>query len=245
MQVAGTANFTTTGYAVDLSAVTTGAGSFSLINYGAATTLTGSGLSDTITGGSGDDTLIGGAGNDTLNGGAGNDTLTGGAGADTFVVQSEYNNYYTDTITDLGNGADILQIVRVYNKYDTPTVNATLAAAWTATSATENQYGTVNLTSAGYAVDLSAVTFGTRGFSITNTGAATTLTGSAWYDTLIGGAGDDTLRGGLGDDYLTGGEGRDTFIVESGTDSITDLNKGLDVLQVSAGATANATLNAA
>ena len=70
------------------------------------------------------------------------------------------------------------------------------------------------------------------------------------------GGGDDTLDGGAGNDALTGGGGADLFIVNAGNDTITDLGRGRydytalqggyvaqDILQVGAGATANATLD--
>jgi Ca2+-binding RTX toxin-like protein len=60
-------------------------------------------------------------------------------------------------------------------------------------------------------------------------------------DTIDAGAGDDTITGGAGADTLTGGAGDDTFNVDDGTDSVTDLS-GSDVLVVSTGATANATV---
>ena len=218
----GTANITTSGLAVDLSAVTTGTNGFKVTNTGVATTLTGSALNDT---------LIGGTGDDTLAGGLGINTLTGGAGVDTFNVTG------TDTITDLGTGGADVLIVGAG-----ATANATVKTAWTASAATSNN-GTANITTSGLAVNLAAVATGANGFNVTNTGAAATLTGSALADTLIGGVGNDTLVGGLGNDSLTGGAGVDTFTVASGTDTITDLgNGGADVLTVAAGATANATL---
>jgi Ca2+-binding RTX toxin-like protein len=50
---------------------------------------------------------------------------------------------------------------------------------------------------------------------------------------LIGGAGNDSLSGGAGDDELTGGEGHDVFYMDEGTDTVTDLGNGADVLVVS------------
>jgi Ca2+-binding RTX toxin-like protein len=63
-------------------------------------------------------------------------------------------------------------------------------------------------------------------------------------DYVDGGAGNDTLTGGAGNDTLTGGTGSDRFNVDSGVDTITDLSVS-DILVVSAGATANATVTAA
>jgi len=97
-----------------------------------------------LTGSVNADTLEGGSGADSLNGGAGNDALTGGAGIDRFVI-----GLGTDSVTDLGNGgaADLLVVSAG------ATVNATLAAAWTATSGSSNA-GTANLVAAGFAVNL-------------------------------------------------------------------------------------------
>ncbi|WP_298189811.1 putative Ig domain-containing protein [Novosphingobium sp.] len=142
---------------------------------------------DTLFGEDGTDTLDGGADNDQLDGGYGNDTLTGGSGDDLFTVNDD-----TDTITDLGDGNDNLSVG------PGAIANATVVAAWAASSATIND-GTVNISTVGFAVDLGLAGGGT-GFNVTNTGAATTLTGSAQNDTLTAGVGADTLIGGSGDD---------------------------------------------
>ncbi|NBS40979.1 MAG: calcium-binding protein, partial [Betaproteobacteria bacterium] len=92
-----------------------------------ASTITGGSGSDSITGGSGNDSLAGGAGSDSIGGGAGDDTITGGAGADTFIIAAG-----TDSVTDLGNGADVMVVSAG------ATVNATVGAAWTATSVSSN-----------------------------------------------------------------------------------------------------------
>jgi Ca2+-binding RTX toxin-like protein len=221
---AGTANLSSNALAVDLS-LAAGTVGYSVTNTGAATTFTGSAFADSLTGGAGADTLNAGAGNDTLSGGLGNDSLTGGAGIDTFNITSG-----TDTITDLGvGGSDVLAVSAG------ATATVTVGAAFTATAATTNS-GTANLTTAGFGVNLNLAT-GTTGYTLTNTGAAATLVGSGFADVLTGGAGADTL---------TGGAGIDTFNITSGTDTITDLGVGgSDILAVSAGATATATVGAA
>jgi uncharacterized delta-60 repeat protein len=77
------------------------------------------------------------------------------------------------------------------------------------------------------------------------------ILGTAAVNTLKGTAGWDTLDGLAGDDKLTGGDGLDTFLVTSGHDTILDFNlltkgaSGNEILQVSAGATADAMLKAA
>lgn len=63
------------------------------------------------------------------------------------------------------------------------------------------------------------------------------LTGTAGRDVITGTAGDDAILGGLGADTLSGGLGRDRFIYTSlrdATDSITDFQPSIDVLDLAA-----------
>jgi Ca2+-binding RTX toxin-like protein len=201
--------------------------------------------------------ITGNAGNNSLTGGLGNDTLVGGKGNDTFIVVAGI-----DTITDLGKGgADVLTVS------SGATANATVTAAWTATSASTTA-GAVNITTSGFAVNLAAAT-GT-GYVVTNIGGGTALTGSSssdgltggvGKDTLVGSAGNDTLMGGKGADSLTGGSGTDTFVFTTGDsgqtasfDIIRDYFKGAvgtgDLIDFSAnltigGSAATATANQA
>lgn len=195
-----------------------------------------------LVGTSGRDTLTGGAGNDTLTGKAGNDTLTGGLGVDKFVVDAG-----TDTIKDLGSGGADSVLVSVG-----ATAKATAVTNWTATSLTSNT-GTATVVSGGFNLNLAAA-IGPNGWQLSNAGNTqqVTLTGSAQADSLVGGtaadtlsggAGNDTLTGGVGADLLTGGTGVDKFVIDSGTDTVTDLGVGgADSIVVSAGAKVNATL---
>jgi Ca2+-binding RTX toxin-like protein len=181
-----------------------------VVGSSAGDSLIGTKVADRLFGLEGNDTLSGAGGSDTLYGGAGDDSLTGGTGADTFLVGEG-----TDAITDLGNGADVLTVAVG------ATANARLFAAWTATAGTTNG-GETNISTYGLAVNLSAVTTGSVGFSVTNTGAATKLSGSALADTLNGGSGNDTMAGGLGNDI---------YVVDSTTDAITEyLAGGIDTV---------------
>jgi Ca2+-binding RTX toxin-like protein len=268
----GTANIISAGFGVDLTLAAgnsgwsvsnlAGAGAVSFIGSARNDTMTGGNGIDTLIGGGGNDSLLGDAGNDSIAGGTGNDTMTGGAGVDRFVVDAG-----TDTITDLAAGGNDLLIVSAG-----AVANATLAGAWTASGNVSNA-GQGNLVSAGFNVSLAAVSGPVTGlWSVTNAGEAAavvfagstqrdrltgglgadsllgnngddTLTGGEDNDTLIGGAGVDSLVGGLGDDVLTGGLDVDRFLVEAGTDTITDLGfGGPDALVIAGGATANATI---
>jgi Ca2+-binding RTX toxin-like protein len=65
------------------------------------------------------------------------------------------------------------------------------------------------------------------------------LLGNRGNDTLIGGNGDELLFGGWGRDLLTGGVGTDRFLLRqnSGTDTITDFESGIDSLVLFGGLT--------
>ena len=196
----GTATLTTSGHAVNLSAITTGNG-FTILDSKGKTSLTGTAsAADTITGAAGD-------------------TITGGTGADTFNIITG-----VETVKNLGNGADTLVVS------SGATVNATVTAAWTATSASVNN-GTATLTTSGYGVNLSAITTG-KGFAITDSKGHATLIGTA--------SGNDSITGATGD-TITVGSGADLLTIK-GIETITNLGMGNDTLVVSAGATATATI---
>ncbi len=218
----GTLRVTDATAAVDVIGLSIGTSGANTFNSSASTTtaaLYGFGGDDVLTGGSANDVLVGGTGNDTLTGGGGNDSLTGGTGNDTFAVTSG-----TDSITDL-SGSDILTVS------SGATTNATVTASFTATGATSNS-GIATLSTAGFAVNLAAA-IGTTGYTVSNTGAATTLTGSNFADSLTGGAGNDTLSGGLGNDSLFGGAGNDTYTfgLTDGADTIRD-SAGTDAITI-------------
>ena len=165
---------------------------------------------ENLIGGKGADRLTGGSGANRLSGGIGNDTLTGGGGVDRFLV-----GIATDRVTDLGlGGSDVLEVS------SGATVNATLAASWTATAASFNA-GTANLTASGFRVNLAAAG-GTHGWFVTNRTNLTgvSLIGSVLADTLRGGSGSDLVIGGLGADSLNGGDGVDTVSYAGSSGSV-------------------------
>ena len=140
-------------------------------------------------------TVIGTKGNDSLYDMTNSPTtFTGGAGNDTFYLTG------ADTITDLGNGADIIKIAAGAS------VNANLAANWTATTATSNAASTANsatINSNGHNVNV-AVATGANGWTLNAKGTGTTsLTGSINNDTING-----HVTGGL---IINGHGGSDTI----------------------------------
>ncbi|SDE30786.1 DUF4214 domain-containing protein [Desulfuromonas thiophila] len=124
---------------------------------------------------------------------------------------------------------------------------------------------TVNVDLSGVvltAADGSAATAGDEVLNITllvaiddeGTVVGQNVIGSDFDDVIVTGSGDDTLTGGAGDDVLQGLGGDNTYIVDEGTDTILGLEGDdpadseeswftQDVLQVAAGATAQATID--
>ena len=72
---------------------------------------------------------------------------------------------------------------------------------------------------------------GTGRFTGTGNGLGNTITGGINSDTLIGGGGNDTLNGFGKGDAMTGGAGNDTYVVDSVSDTLTELaNQGTDTV---------------
>ena len=231
-----------------------------------ADVLHGTAYSDSISGAAGNDTLAGGDGNDTIDGGAGVDlvtyahasagvtiglALTGaqntvGAGTDTLTnIENLTGSAYDDSLT--GSGGD--NAISGGHGKDTLTGGA-------GNDTLDGGDGD-DVMGGGDGVDVSTYADANAGVTVSlalsgpqNTVGAGTdslanienLTGSAYDDSLTGSSGDNAISGGDGNDTLTGGAGDDSFTISAGTDSINDLGDGADVLVISSGATANATL---
>ena len=193
----------------------------------------GTSAADVLRGTAGVDWISGFGGDDTLSGGMDDDVLAGGVGIDRFEVDAGI-----DSVMDLGlGGADVLIVSAGAS------AAATLGGSWTATASSSNA-GHAGIAAAGFSVNLS-LAGGSQGWSVSNAGIAiaVNIAGSIQGDTLVGGNGNDTLTGGAGDDMMSGGAGLDRFSVDAGADTILDLGLGgHDLLMISTGATASATL---
>lgn len=151
--------------------------------------------------------VTGGAGADIIKLGVGLHAVTGGGGGDTFAVEAG-----TVTISDLGaGGADRLV-------ESGGAVVATLAASWTASSATTVTGGTVSVDVAGFDISLGDAG-GSVGWTLTNSKAGAVISGSNRADTISGGVGNDTIAGGAGNDTITGGRGADMLIGGAGVNT--------------------------
>ncbi|NDA00074.1 MAG: calcium-binding protein, partial [Betaproteobacteria bacterium] len=216
--------------------ISAGAGNDAVFGGSGSDTLIGGAGSDSLDGGTGNDSLEGGEGGDTIRGGEGDNTLTGGGGDDLFWV-----DVGTATVTDLGYGGADRLVVRAG-----AVANATLSAAFTARTDGDwsGNEGVANLFTNGFAVNLAAAAADaqkpTPGWKVTNTGAATTLTGSDVSDTLTGGAGADVIDGGAGVDtavYVAGATialnpSTSKWEVTGGEDSTTDVVENVEVIKI-------------
>ncbi|MEZ5925071.1 MAG: calcium-binding protein [Hyphomicrobiaceae bacterium] len=201
--------------------------------------LDGGTSNDKLYGGAGNDTLIGGSGNDLLDGGGDNDKLDGGSGDDTLKGNSGNDILYHSAGSDAfygGSGTDTVSYANA-----TSGVSIDLDTGATSGAASGDTFSSIE------------IIIGTQFDDALHGGAGDdTLYGGLDNDDLKGGGGADTLNGGTdddglagedGDDVLTGGTGVDTFMIDLGTDTITDLGRGgSDIFIVTPGATLNATL---
>jgi len=165
----------------------------------------------TLVGEDDDDYLVGGNGNDTLQGLGGNDVLNGGAGIDTLDGGTGNDLYFVD------NSGDV--------------VLETVAGT---TGGTDTIYASVTYTLPTNIENLLLLNTGNLNDNINATGNTLNnkLTGNNGNNTLSGDAGNDILNGKGGLDTLVGGAGNDTYIVDTTTDTITELaGQGTDIVQ--------------
>jgi len=149
--------------------------------------------------------LTGTASGDALYGLAGNDTLDGGLGDDQLEGGLGDDVYVVAGADTLIESADA----------GIDTVQTSTLTAYTLGANFEH----LTYTGAG--------AFNASGNELNNA-----ITTGAGADALTGGAGDDTLNGGAGNDTLRGGIGNDTYVVDAGTDVITEgVGEGTDIVR--------------
>ncbi|HEV7605965.1 MAG TPA: putative Ig domain-containing protein [Steroidobacteraceae bacterium] len=176
---------------------------------------TGNSLANVLIGNTGNNTLDGGIGNDTLVGLEGNDTLTGGVGNDTLNGGLGDDTYNVDSTSDV--------------------VNEVLGEG------TDTIVTTVQL-SGNLAANVENLTLSGSIANGTGNELANSLVGNAANNTLTGNDGNDTLNGGSGTDTLVGGLGDDVYVVDTTTDTITEVaNQGTDTVQSTVTFTLNTT----
>ncbi len=187
------------------------------------TDATGNSLANVITGNTGDNLLFGAAGDDTLAGGAGNDIYVlddrGGGDTDAKDKIVETAGGGTDTVAsylhDYTLGANVENLVL--------SLEVTLIASAGGINGTGNAVGNRILGN----------DFANR---IDGAAGDDRLQGNVGDDLLIGGTGNDRLDGGAGNDQMSGGAGNDTYVVDTATDTVTELaGQGLDTIEAELG----------
>ncbi|MFN4842618.1 MAG: LamG-like jellyroll fold domain-containing protein [Dolichospermum sp.] len=222
---------------------------------------TGNGINNTITGNTGNNTLDGGAGTDTLIGGLGNDIYIVDSTTDTIT---ELANEGTDTIQSSITYTIAAANVENLTLTGTAAINGTgnggnnVITGNTGNNTLDGGAGTDTLIGGSgddiYIVDSTTdtitelasggtdtiqssvtLTIATNVENLTLTGtAAINGTGNGDNNVITGNTGNNTLDGGAGTDTLIGGSGNDIYIVDSTTDTITELaSGGTDTIQSS------------
>ncbi|PTQ91428.1 VCBS domain-containing protein, partial [Agitococcus lubricus] len=216
---------------------------------------TGNDLNNVITGNSGDNVLDGGDGVDTLVGGTGNDTYVVDSLTDTLtelenqgtdIVQSSISfslatlNHVenltltgTANITATGNNLDN---VITGNSSDNTLVGGlgddTYVVDSLTDTITELENEGTDTVAASISFSLAAINH-VENLSLTGS-ANLNATGNSLNNVITGNSGDNVLGGGDGVDSLVGGIGNDTYVVDSTTDTITELeNQGTDTIAAS------------
>lgn len=146
--------------------------------------------------------LKGNDGNNTLGGAGGTDKLFGGKGNDT------YKYALGTTITEAANqGTDTIET-------DVSNIAATSTFSIASIANIENILAT-----------------GAESFNLTGNAINNRIIGNSGDNIINGGAGNDTLFGNGGVDMFIGGAGNDTYVVDSASDTVTELaNGGTDTI---------------
>lgn len=156
---------------------------------------------------------------------------------------------YADALKVIANGA-INNLVLTNTEFGTQITSAERVLLDQKLSSQAGEQATIDgsTSASGVTIDagLYSSSFILKGSSLGDTiiggSGADSIFGDSGADSIIGGAGADTITGGSGDDTITGGAGVDTFNVYDHTDTITDLGNGQDILVVTSGDEAKATV---
>jgi serralysin len=190
---------------VDLSNLSSNLGEAAGDTFNSVEMISGSAFGDVIIGDDSANWLFGNDGDDQIFGGAGNDSLFGGAGAD---------------VLDGGAGFDLAS-------YQTAGTGVTIDLQNPLNNTGDAQGDTY----------ISIEMFAGSNFAdvIVGSDGRDYLFGNAGDDVIDGQAGNDFIYAGPGNDILTGGAGSDTFVFnsgETGDNTITDFEDGLDILRL-------------
>jgi Ca2+-binding RTX toxin-like protein len=213
--------------------------------------ITGSAQNDTINGGAGTNALAGGLGDDTYIINSATDVVTENAASGTDNAQSSVSYTLTANVenltltgtgalTGIGNALNNVLTGNTGNNYldGAAGVDTLIGGLGDDTYVVDSTTDTLT-ENAGEGTDTiqSSVNFtiGTNFENLTLTGtAAINGTGNAANNAIYGNNFNNILDGGAGIDTLAGAGGDDTYIVDSTTDTLTEVaNNGIDTVQSS------------
>ncbi len=180
--------------------------------------LTGSGHIDG-TGNAQNNVINGNNGNNVLNGALGNDLLFGGGGNDTFRDDHGADNMFG------GAGNDLYYVDNAGDQLNETNGNGN-----------DRVFSSISFALRDHSQHLEHL-------RLTGSGHIDG-TGNAQNNTIVGNSGNNILDGAVGNDMLTGGLGSDIFRFVNGgqTDTITDLQDGIDTIQIGLNVTSFADL---
>jgi len=235
---AGTAAINLTGNAF-ANTIIGNAGANVLNGLAGADLLDGKEGNDILYGGADNDTLYGREGNDTLYGGGGANYLAGGLGDDQYVIDGSGD--YIEEAAGQGNDriyASVSHVLAFGASVETLSTGDNAGTA--AINLTGNEFANLIVGNAG-----ANLLSGAGGNDVLDAkGGDDTLHGGLGDDTLYGGAGNDLIHGGTGANYLAGGIGDDRYVVDSGADTVVELNgEGADRIFASVSYTLGAGLS--
>lgn len=182
------------------------------------TVFTGSDLGDDTVGGDDNDSMTGGAGDDTLDGGAASDFIHGNLDDDLLFGRDGKDTLYGGKGDDSING-----------NMGEDTVSGQLGNDSVRGGKGEDSVNGGQGDDSVYGDFDDDTVSGDLGNDF--------MRGGKGNDIMLGSDGNDTLYGDLGSDTMTGGDGEDIFAfsaISSGNDSITDFERGVDHIQVTA-----------
>jgi Ca2+-binding RTX toxin-like protein len=209
-------------------------------------TLYGGDEVDTLDGGEKDDRLFGDAGEDILTGGTGNDVLDGGDQKDIMNGNEGEDTLYGGQDNDELNGGDDFDVDFLFGETDQDILISKNGNDFLVGGESDDIYivdttldTIIEFANEGIDIVKSNVTFSlvevNNVENLTLTGTSNTNgTGNSLDNVITGNTGKNTLDGKSGIDTLIGGKGDDTYIVDTTTDTITELaGEGTDLVESS------------
>jgi Ca2+-binding RTX toxin-like protein len=193
------------------------------------------------TGNSSANIITGNSGNNALEGGAGADSLVGGGGVDAAsyaTAAAGVTANLTSSGANLGEAAgDTYSAIAnlIGSNFDDKLAGDANANVLKGGVGSDTLDGAGGVDTADYSDSVAAVTVDLTLATAQISGGTASGDVLSNIENVIGGSGDDVLTGNAATNTLTGGIGNDTYVVDSGSDVVTEAaNAGTDLVKSSA-----------